>query len=155
MPTTIAASLGSGVLALLFAGGLIYRVMREDEGPDGMRAIARAIQEGALAFLRREYTYLTAFVVIAAVVLGVFITPQTAAAYVLGAIGTDEAVGALVGLLGSGDWQDRGAAAKGLGFALQKNPAAREPLERALRDPDEFVRRKAEEGLAGRTKIEF
>ena len=76
-------------------------------------------------------------------------------AYVLGAIGTDEAVAALSRLLASADWQDRGAAAKGLGFALKKNPAARAPLERAAADPDEFVRRKAEEGLEGRMMIEF
>lgn len=77
-------------------------------------------------------------------------------AYALGAIGTDEAVRALDRMLrGSGDWQERGAAAKGLGFALKKNPLARASLERAMRDPDEFVRRKAKEGLEGRTRIEF
>lgn len=78
------------------------------------------------------------------------------AAYALGAIATDEAVAALGRILRTqGDWQGRGAAAKGLGFALRKNPAARPLLEAALEDPDEFVRRKAKEGLEGRTKIEF
>jgi hypothetical protein len=77
------------------------------------------------------------------------------AAYILGAIGSDDAVAALTRLLSRPDWQDRGAAAKGLGFALKRNPAARAPLEQALKDPDAFVRRKAEEALAGRTRIEF
>jgi K(+)-stimulated pyrophosphate-energized sodium pump len=119
MPATIAASLGSGVLALLFAGGLIYRVMKEDEGTDLMRTIARAIQEGALAFLRREYTYLTVFVIIVAVALGVFITPQTAAAYVLGAL-----ISAATGFLGMtvatrANVRTAAAARRGLNPALQ------------------------------------
>jgi len=77
-------------------------------------------------------------------------------AYALGAIGTDEAIAALARMAREKtDWQDRGAAVKGLGFALRKNPAARPPLEQALQDPDDFVRRKAQEGLSGETKIEF
>ena len=52
-------------------------------------------------------------------------------------------------------WQDRGAAAKGLGFALRKNPSARPLLQQALSDRDDFVRRKAQEGLDGKTRIEF
>lgn len=77
-------------------------------------------------------------------------------AYALGAIGSDAAVQALGRMLRTAvDWQDRGAAAKGLGFALRKNPAARPLLEQALSDPDDFVRRKAQEGLDGKTRIEF
>jgi len=77
-------------------------------------------------------------------------------AYALGAIGNDQAVQALGRMLrSSADWQDRGAAAKGLGFALRRNPAARPLLEQALRDADDFVRRKAKEGLEGKTRIEF
>jgi HEAT repeat protein len=78
------------------------------------------------------------------------------AAYALGAIATDQAVVALGQMSRTGaDWQERGAATKGLGFALRKNPKARSHLERALNDPDDFVKRKAREGLEGRTKIEF
>jgi len=76
----------------------------------------------------------------------------------LGRIGTDAAVAAAAQTLAtSADWQDRGYAAKALGFALnfKKNLKARAPLERALSDPDEFVRKKAKEGLDGKTKSEF
>jgi hypothetical protein len=77
-------------------------------------------------------------------------------AYALGAIGSDPAVQALGRMLRSSpDWRDRGAAAKGLGLAFRKNPAARPLLEQALGDPDDFVRRKAQEGLDGETRIEF
>jgi hypothetical protein len=75
----------------------------------------------------------------------------------LGRIGTDAAVDALAGVLTSPDWQDRGYAAKALGFALtfKKNERARAPLERAMGDTDEFVRKKAKEALDGKTKSEF
>ncbi len=76
----------------------------------------------------------------------------------LGRIGTDSAVAAAAQTLStSTDWQDRGYAAKALGFALnfKKNVRAKAPLEKALSDPDEFVRKKAKEGLDGKTKSEF
>ncbi len=73
-------------MAILFALALTRRVLKEDQGTDTMREIGRAIQEGASAFLGREYRTLAIFVVIVAVVLGAFIDPETAVAYVVGAI---------------------------------------------------------------------
>ncbi len=95
--TPIILSIVFGALALLFACGLAYRVMREGQGDDTMRAIAQAIQEGALAFLRREYTWLAVFVAIIAVVLAVIpdIGWQTSIAYILGALAS-----AFAGFLG-------------------------------------------------------
>lgn len=84
-------------------------------------------------------------------------TARRYGAYALGAIATDEAVAALGRMYdGRHDWQDRGAVVKGMGFALRKgNANARALLQKALNDPDEFVRRKAQEGLEGKTRIEF
>ncbi len=80
---------------------------------------------------------------------------RTYALYALGTIGNDAAVATLGSYLGSGaDWKDRGAAAKALGFALAKNPGARSHLERALEDPDAFVRKKAQEALDGKSRWE-
>ena len=45
-------------LALGFVGYLASIILREKEGSQQMREIARAIQQGASAFLRREYLYL-------------------------------------------------------------------------------------------------
>src|SRR5687767_2795166 len=99
-------ALGAGVLALIFAFITAQRVIREDTGTDAMRAIAALIQEGAQAFLRREYTFLAFFVGVVAVIIAVFVDndmtgkfaaigiieqgemtgiPRTAIAYVLGA----------------------------------------------------------------------
>ncbi|HEU5173228.1 MAG TPA: sodium-translocating pyrophosphatase [Gemmatimonadaceae bacterium] len=97
---------GSGALALLFALVTARRVIREDTGNDTMRHIAALIQDGASAFLRREYAFLAVFVAIVAVLIAVFVDndvtgkfaaigiveegayttlPRTAIAYVLGA----------------------------------------------------------------------
>jgi len=96
-------ALGSSALALAFAAMTARSVLREDEGDERMRAIARLIQAGAAAFIRREYTILAFFVAFVTGVLAVFIDldvlgkfgepsgeltalPRTAIAYLLGAI---------------------------------------------------------------------
>ncbi len=60
----------SGTLGLIFALFLVLCVLRSDEGSEKMREISGAIQEGATAFLGREYRILAVFVVVVAVVLG-------------------------------------------------------------------------------------
>lgn len=81
---------------------------------------------------------------------------RTQAYYALGTIGNDAALAVLQRELASArDWQQRGAAVKALGLAMPRNPAARPLVEGCLADPDPFVRRKAEEALAGRTRWEM
>ena len=63
----------AGALALAFSAFRVFAVAREDEGTETMRTIARAIQLGAAAFLRREYAVLAAFVAVVFAVLLVFI----------------------------------------------------------------------------------
>ena len=91
----IALSAGAGVLALLFAIGLVFRVVKADQGNSAMQEIAKAIQEGSQAFLRREYSFLAIFVAIVTLVLIFVIDWRTAVAYVVGAI-----VSASTGYLG-------------------------------------------------------
>ena len=74
-----------GVAGLAFAGLLYWSILRHPSGTDRMREIADAIHTGAMAFLRAEYTILVGFIVIVAVLLAVFISPPTAAAFVSGA----------------------------------------------------------------------
>ncbi len=109
-PIIIAIIAAAG--ALLFALFTAQRLLAEDQGDDTMRGIAAAIQEGADAFLRREYTYLAIFVAVVFVVLVVFIdydvldrfgeeggnltdAPRVGVSYVIGAIAS-----ALAGLVG-------------------------------------------------------
>ena len=79
-------AIGTGALALIFALYLTRRVLSEDQGNERMQEIGKAVQEGAAAFLGREYRTLAVFVVIVAVVLGILIDPETSVAYIVGAI---------------------------------------------------------------------
>ena len=45
----------SSILALLFVGYLIKSILKQDEGTPEMKGIAAAVQEGARAFLKRQY----------------------------------------------------------------------------------------------------
>jgi len=45
----------AGVLALTFVGLFVWQVSKQDPGTSRMREIASWIQEGANAFLRREF----------------------------------------------------------------------------------------------------
>ena len=82
----IALSGGAGALAILFALVLVYKVMKADQGNSTMQEIAKAIQEGSQAFLKREYSFLAIFVVAVTIVLVVVIDWRTATAYVIGAV---------------------------------------------------------------------
>ena len=58
-----------GAVALLFALNRARFVGRQDAGNERMVEIAAAIREGAMAFLRREYSVLAVFAVLVAVIL--------------------------------------------------------------------------------------
>jgi K(+)-stimulated pyrophosphate-energized sodium pump len=67
------------------------RVLGQDTGNQTMQDIAAAIQEGAAAFLRREYTFLAGFVVVVAAIVAVWLDWQTAVSFVLGAFASASA----------------------------------------------------------------
>ncbi|MBQ7434026.1 MAG: sodium-translocating pyrophosphatase [Lachnospiraceae bacterium] len=75
-----------GVLALVFAGVLTGRVMKQAPGNDRMQEIASAIYEGAQAFLLSEYKILVIFAVALFVIIAIAIGPVTAICFVAGAL---------------------------------------------------------------------
>ena len=77
------------IVGLVGIGYVVWKikdVLDKDQGNETMRNIASAIQEGAAAFLNREYTYLAGFVVIVAAVIAIFLDWQTAVCFVSGAL---------------------------------------------------------------------
>jgi K(+)-stimulated pyrophosphate-energized sodium pump len=76
----------SALVALVFALILWIKLGRAEAGSEKMQEIASAIHEGAMAFMKREYTYLAAFVVILTIVLALVIDPLTAVSFVVGAL---------------------------------------------------------------------
>jgi len=75
-----------GVVGLLFAAVIYWRITRGSSGTDLMRQIADQIHAGAMAFLRREYSILVVFVLIVAALLFWGLNARTAMAFVSGAI---------------------------------------------------------------------
>ncbi|MEE8363767.1 MAG: sodium-translocating pyrophosphatase, partial [Dehalococcoidia bacterium] len=134
----------ASAIGLVAAAAMAVGVLRKPEGGTEIQEIGRLIREGAMAFLRREYTILAGFVVIVAVILALFVDynvlgndaverlndlarargvseegPWTAMAYVLGALGS-----ALAGFIGMsiavrGNTRTTAAAMDGLNPALR------------------------------------
>jgi K(+)-stimulated pyrophosphate-energized sodium pump len=85
-PTTALFGVAGGIAAVLFAVVLIFLVLNSPTGNDRMREIAAAIQEGAAAYLNRQYTVIAIIGVIIAIVIGFFINWTTAGLYIVGAV---------------------------------------------------------------------
>ena len=75
----------AGAVGLLAALGVYVYLKSQPSGTDAMADLADQIHDGAMAFLRREYTVLAVFVAVVAVLLYLAIGSGTAAAYVAGA----------------------------------------------------------------------
>jgi K(+)-stimulated pyrophosphate-energized sodium pump len=88
----ISLGLGAGVLAILYGVYLISWVLRQPAGNAVMQEIAAAIQEGAMAFLKRQYT--TVGIVAIVLFIIILVAPQP--------LGWEEAVGFLIGSVLSG-----------------------------------------------------
>jgi len=93
--TSVVIALLLSIVGVGFVVWQMRRVLAEDQGNQTMREISHAVQIGAAAFLRREYTYLAGFVVVVALVIGAFLNWQTALTFVVGA-----AISASCGYLG-------------------------------------------------------
>ncbi len=110
--------IGTGILALLFAGYLVRSIISYDPGNERMQKIARAVQQGAMAYLNRQYKTIAVFAVILTVILGVAINWETGISFLVGA-----AFSALAGYIGMNisvraNVRVANAASKGLGEAL-------------------------------------
>jgi K(+)-stimulated pyrophosphate-energized sodium pump len=75
-----------GIVGLLVALGLYFYVRGQSSGTDLMRELSDRIHEGAMAFLRREYSVLAVFVLVVAVLLFLAIGLNTSLAYITGAL---------------------------------------------------------------------
>ncbi len=84
--STALYAVAGGAAAVIFAIGLIFAVLRQPPGNARMQEIAAAIQEGASAYLNRQYTVIAIIGVVVALVIGIAIDWSTAALYIVGAV---------------------------------------------------------------------
>lgn len=85
----------AGLIALVFAFYKASVINKMDSGNERMREIASYIEQGAMAFLRRQYRTLAIFVVLLFIVLTVGIGLTTAISFLVGAV-----FSALAGFIG-------------------------------------------------------
>ncbi|MBN96245.1 MAG: sodium-translocating pyrophosphatase [Deltaproteobacteria bacterium] len=114
----------AGVLALLYAFINAGWVKKQDAGTDEMKDIAARIQEGAMAFLAREYKVLAVFVVVVAGLLAFANmgvegqSPLIAVAFIIGALASGAAGYAGMKVATDANVRTTQAATKGLPPAL-------------------------------------
>jgi K(+)-stimulated pyrophosphate-energized sodium pump len=85
MNQDVLLAMGGGLIAVLFAILLTAVVLRLPPGNARMVEIASAIQEGASAYLNRQYMVIGAIGVVIAIILGLTLGWLTAVLYVVGA----------------------------------------------------------------------
>ena len=86
MSSSLIFALGCAVAALIFGGVAVRWILAQPLGTDRMRAIAAAIQEGAQAYLNRQYTTIGIVGVVLFLVLGFALDWKTAFGFLIGAV---------------------------------------------------------------------
>ena len=86
MSSVLWAVIGCGVIAVLYGVITASRVMAADAGTPRMQEIAQAIQEGAGAYLRRQYTTIAIVGVVVLVLLLMLLGKYAAGGFLIGAV---------------------------------------------------------------------
>src|SRR5258708_23040306 len=86
MSTVLWAVMGCGVIAVLYGVITASRVTAADAGTPRMQEIAQAIQEGAGAYLRRQYTTIAIVGVVVLVLLFILLGKFAAGGFLIGAV---------------------------------------------------------------------
>ncbi|OFW32788.1 MAG: sodium-translocating pyrophosphatase [Candidatus Aquicultor primus] len=82
---------GSGVLAIIFGLYLIAATLRKPAGNAKMQEIAKAIQEGAAAYLKRQYMTVSIVLILLFILLYAGLGPLPAIGFVVGALASASA----------------------------------------------------------------
>ena len=75
-----------GILALVYSGLMVRSVLAQEAGSDRMQQIAAAIQEGARAYLNRQYRAIAVVGAVIGVLLGLRLGITVAVGYFIGAV---------------------------------------------------------------------
>ena len=118
MDSSVLWAIGGGAVAVVFAVILTVVVLREPPGNARMVEIASAIQEGAAAYLNRQYTVIAVIGIVVAIIIGLTLGPVTAVLYLVGAACSATAGYVGMNLSVRANMRTAEAARNGLGKAL-------------------------------------
>ncbi len=79
-------AIACGIIAVLYGIFTSRQVLSLPPGNQRMIEVSAAIQEGAAAYLKRQYTTIAIVGIIVAVIIGIFLKPLSAVAFLIGAI---------------------------------------------------------------------
>jgi K(+)-stimulated pyrophosphate-energized sodium pump len=79
-------AIACGVVAVLYGIITSRQVLGMSAGNQRMIEVSAAIQEGAGAYLRRQYTTIAIVGIVVAIIIGIFLKPLSAVAFLIGAI---------------------------------------------------------------------
>ena len=82
----LSLALGCAILAILYGIVSARWILRQPTGNERMVAIATAIQEGARAYLNRQYLTIGIAGVVLFVLVGIFLSWYTAIGFAVGAV---------------------------------------------------------------------
>ena len=86
MSSGLLFAIGCALAALAYGIHSSKWIMSLPTGNDRMRQIAAAVQEGAQAYLKRQYTTIAWVGVVLAILIGIFLGAPTAIGFIIGAV---------------------------------------------------------------------
>ena len=86
MSTEIILALACALAAVAYGAWSIQWLLSKPEGDDAMREISSAIQDGASAYLKRQYMTIGLVGVVLFVVMFIFLDAATAIGFAIGAV---------------------------------------------------------------------
>lgn len=86
MNASVIFSIGSSILAIVYGLFLIKSILKKPTGNDKMREIALAIQQGAKAYLNRQYKTISIIAIILFIVLWTTLGLETALGFLVGSV---------------------------------------------------------------------
>ena len=80
----ILSAIASSVIGILYGIYLIFWILKKSEGSEKMKEIAKAIQEGAMAYLKRQYKVVAIIAIVLAVIIWLALDGITAIGFLVG-----------------------------------------------------------------------
>src|SRR3990172_9872936 len=86
MEQLVTLSPALGAVGLVIAYLIYLHIVKQPVGTEKMKEIADMIHDGAMVYLKRQYSIIAIFIVVVVILLSIFINWQTALAFIFGGV---------------------------------------------------------------------